>query len=141
VAQLERRNEIQGKRQRLFSQYLAAAKSWSNFAPISSSGESGSAAAHLFFIRLPNQVARDSLIQDSRERGVNIPFHYQALHLSTYAKNHAQIIEQRLPIRNSERASVDLVRLPMWSEMTTAEVERVLEVVDSFMIRSYGHLS
>jgi dTDP-4-amino-4,6-dideoxygalactose transaminase len=57
-----------------------------------------------------------------------LAFHYQCLHKSEAGMRFGKS-QASLPI--SESASDDLVRLPIWPDMTQHEIEKVIEVVSS----------
>jgi len=84
---------------------------------------------HVFWMILPSQGARDRLIRHLALNGVNAPFHYQSLHLSPYA------LSRSWPgafLPESDRASGQLIRLPLFRGLTPDQQSKVIEHVLEF---------
>ncbi|MEZ0262391.1 MAG: dTDP-4-amino-4,6-dideoxygalactose transaminase [Alphaproteobacteria bacterium] len=85
---------------------------------------------HLFYIKLKNRAQRDGFILFARERGVQTAFHYIPLHSSPAGKKYGAFAgEDRYTTADSER----LVRLPMFFDLTRAEQDKVVAVLDEFL--------
>ena len=82
--------------------------------------------AHLYYLLLANQRERDALLQNLAVANVSAVFHFVPLHSSEggrrFGRPHADL---SLTTDVSER----LIRLPLWPDMTTVQVERVIEAV------------
>jgi len=79
--------------------------------------------AHLFYLLAPDRRRRDGIIAGLRERGVQAVFHYVPLHASPAGWEHGRAHGSlALTTEVSER----LVRLPLWPDMTPADVDRVI---------------
>lgn len=85
--------------------------------------------AHLYPLRLADRDSRDGFIRYLRERSVNPVFHYVPLHDSPAGIRYGRVGG---PLPVTERAADCLVRLPLWSEMTDQEVDRVIEAVGDY---------
>lgn len=128
--QLEARRHIQEKRMHIWNSYASSLKHWAdenNFrAPVIP--DYANHPAHLFYLRSPGLEERTKLISAAKEEGVMLAFHYQCLHKSEAGMRFGKS-QASLPI--SESASDDLVRLPIWPDMTQQDIEKVIEVVSS----------
>ena len=89
--------------------------------------------AHMYYLLTPDQMTRDELIAGLEERGINAVFHYIPLHSSPagvkYGRAHGA-----LPV--TEDISARLVRLPLWTGMTIAQIERVTDSVLEIVVRA-----
>lgn len=85
--------------------------------------------AHMFFIKLANIDVRTQFIRHLKEGGVMVVFHYIPLHSSPAGLKYGLFNgEDRFTTSESER----LVRLPIYYNMTNAEVETVIRCVIGF---------
>lgn len=128
--QLESRRHIQEKRMHIWNSYSSDLKHWAdenNFrTPVIP--DYATHPAHLFYLRSPGLEERTKLISAAKEEGVMLAFHYQCLHKSEAGMRFGKS-QASLPI--SESASDDLVRFPIWPDMTQQDIEKVIEVVSS----------
>jgi dTDP-4-amino-4,6-dideoxygalactose transaminase len=128
--QLESRRHIQEKRMHIWNSYASGLKHWAdenNFrTPVIP--DYATHPAHLFYLRSPGLEERTKLILAAKEEGVTLAFHYQCLHKSEAGRRFGKS-QASLPI--SESASDDLVRLPIWPDMTQQDIEKVIEVISS----------
>ena len=83
----------------------------------------------LFHLRFERGDQRDRFIAHLADRGVNAVFHYQPLHLSAVGQRLGGMKGQ-FPV--TEHAGDCLVRLPLFSSMTSDQQTRVIEAVTSF---------
>lgn len=81
--------------------------------------------AHMFYLVARDLGQRSALIDALREQGIHAVFHYLSLHNSPYFKE--QHDGRSLP--NSDRFTDCLVRLPLYYEMSDADVDRVAQAV------------
>ena len=81
--------------------------------------------AHLYYLLLNDQDARDRFIAAMRAAGISAPFHFVPLDASPggrrYGRRHGEL-------RNTHSAAKRLVRLPLWFGMES-EQDRVIETV------------
>lgn len=82
--------------------------------------------AHMFYLILPSQEARDGLIASLRDQGIQSVFHFVPLHTSPMAQR-LGCGGGTLPV--TEDLSARLVRLPCFYGMTRQEQERVIAAV------------
>jgi dTDP-4-amino-4,6-dideoxygalactose transaminase len=76
---------------------------------------------HLFGIVFREGEQRARFIQHMRQHGILTPFHYVALHGSPFGSR----FHDGRPLPNSERLTRCLVRLPLFFNLTDAEVDEV----------------
>lgn len=81
--------------------------------------------AHVYFLRTPAREIRDRLLSRLKEAGIQAATHYEPLHLAPAAQNHAAV---RYALPETEAAAEQIVRLPLWPEMTDAMVDRVVSL-------------
>jgi dTDP-4-amino-4,6-dideoxygalactose transaminase len=131
VGQLERYEEIQRRRQRIWELYDTELRDWARkfgvrtpFVPPSAGHTS-----HLYHLRLPDLRERTRFISHLAEADVMAVFHYQPLHLSGVGVLNGGRPGQH-PV--TERAADTLVRLPLYPSLTDDEVGRVVDSVRSF---------
>jgi dTDP-4-amino-4,6-dideoxygalactose transaminase len=131
LAQLERRDEIQARRERIWYRYFNALQDWSQatgarlpFVP-----EEADHTSHMFYVRLPDLSTRTAFIGHLKTAGVNAVFHYQPLHLSEVGR---AMGGRSGECPESERAADDLVRLPLFELLDDLSVARVIDSVTSF---------
>jgi dTDP-4-amino-4,6-dideoxygalactose transaminase len=84
---------------------------------------------HLFPILLPDVDARGRFLEHCRSHGVTSVFHYLPLHESRIGRQVAPGADCPVTVDVSGR----LARLPLFSDITREEVERVVEVVTAFV--------
>lgn len=87
--------------------------------------------AHIFFVVCASRVERAALTNWLRESGIEAVFHYQALHASPYyrARHDGRLL------REAERYSECLLRLPLYFGLSFEDVGRVCETVTAFYKR------
>lgn len=81
--------------------------------------------AHMFYLVFPHLGMRTAFIEQMKQRGITCAFHYLALHKSDYYAPQAD--GRALP--NCDRYADGLVRLPMYFDLTDAEVDDVVNAV------------
>ncbi|MCM1232537.1 MAG: dTDP-4-amino-4,6-dideoxygalactose transaminase [Ruminococcus flavefaciens] len=85
--------------------------------------------AHMFYIKSKDLAERTSLIKYLRENGVGAVFHYIPLHSSPAGKRLGKFWgEDKYTTVESER----LVRLPLYYQIETNDVEKTVECIYSF---------
>jgi dTDP-4-amino-4,6-dideoxygalactose transaminase len=88
--------------------------------------------AHMFYLLLPDGAARDQLITELNEAGINAVFHYIPLHSAPAGRRYGRVHGN---LETTDDISGRLVRLPLWNDMTPALVERVIDVVTDVLPR------
>jgi dTDP-4-amino-4,6-dideoxygalactose transaminase len=82
--------------------------------------------AHIFYLLLSSRGARDALIDDLAERGVQAVFHYVPLHSSPAGR---ALGRTSGALTVTDEVSERLVRLPLWAGLGEDGVARVAEAV------------
>jgi len=124
-AQLEKREQIQAKRRRVYESYLAALSPYTDLGVTLPSVPDGcDPAYHLFHVLMPDKRTRDRVMEQMREDGINPTFHYVPLHSSVGGRRFAAY-ETDCPVTTdmSER----LLRMPFFNGLTDGQIERVAE--------------
>jgi dTDP-4-amino-4,6-dideoxygalactose transaminase len=83
----------------------------------------------MYYLLLPTLEIRTALIEHLKAREILAVFHYLPLHLSVMGKQFGGR-EGDCPV--TERVSDQLLRLPLFSDLTEADQERVIDAVKSF---------
>jgi dTDP-4-amino-4,6-dideoxygalactose transaminase len=130
LAQLESVDEIQALRLAVWSRYdhrlRAIAEAKGIQAPHVPNYASNN--AHMYYLVLPSLDARDRFLAYLRSRNIHATFHYQSLHRSRYFEERHD--GRSLP--QADRYSDCLVRLPLYAEMSTDDVDRVCDAAATF---------
>jgi dTDP-4-amino-4,6-dideoxygalactose transaminase len=79
--------------------------------------------AHLYSLRLPTAGARDAFIAGLDAAGVQSVFHYVPLHDAPAGRRFARA---GTALDVTEQESAKLARLPIWVDLSDAQVERVI---------------
>lgn len=87
--------------------------------------------AHMFYIVCDSLEVRTNLIQYLKEHNIMSVFHYQPLHRSPfYADRH-----DGRPLPNADRYADTLLRLPMYHDLKSEEVDYICERLSTFFTR------
>ncbi|TVR17566.1 MAG: dTDP-4-amino-4,6-dideoxygalactose transaminase [Nitriliruptor sp.] len=131
LGQLERFEEIQHRRHRIWARYNEGLADWATREGIRlpTIPDGVEHTAHLFHLRTRSGADRDRFIALLKERGVHAVFHYQPLHLSSVGR---QLGGQPGQFPVTEDAGDTLVRLPLHGALTETDVETVIEAVTAF---------
>ncbi|MDX2191151.1 MAG: dTDP-4-amino-4,6-dideoxygalactose transaminase [Bacteroidota bacterium] len=129
-AQLEKIDEIHSLRHKIWNQYQSA------FAHLYASKKLVKPTdfahcqhnAHIYFLLTNSLEERTNLVNHLRDNGIAAPFHYLSLHKSSYY--HDKYTGPELP--NSDFYTDCLVRLPLWPDMTSDQVQKVINEVLNF---------
>lgn len=119
-AQLEEVDKIQTRRKSIWSQYHSLLQNWASKQGVKLPylPEYATQNAHMFYLVCPNIEFRTALIGHLRQNSINSVFHYLSLHSSPYYQPKHD--GRQLPL--SDRYSNCLLRLPLFYELTEAEV-------------------
>lgn len=85
---------------------------------------------HIFYIICDNAFQRDGLINYLKEKGVQAMFHYPGLHKSPFFNKLNDGIIPVLPF--AEKFSDGLLRLPLYVELTEAEITLICDTIETF---------
>jgi len=127
-AQLEAREQIQAKRQRIWKYYDEHLRDWARARGVRlpSVPSHCEQSYHLFYLLMPDLKARTRLISHLRERGVSSVFHYLPLHLSPMGQQFGGRIGD-CPV--TEKVSDCLVRLPLYNDLRREDQDWVIEAI------------
>lgn len=130
-AQLENMDMIQNRRKEIWKQYYEGLKSVADKGYISLPDVPDYATnnAHMFYIVCRSLEERTELIKYLKEHDVLSVFHYLSLHLSEYYKNNNTDIPS-LP--ECDRYADCLVRLPMYYELSSTQVQQIVSLIHEF---------
>ena len=131
-AQLEMLETIAERRRTIYKRYRTLLK------PLEAQGllrlphipEDCESNYHLFYILLPDTETRDALMAHLKQNGIMAVFHYIPLHSSPMGKKFGYK-EGDLPI--TEQLSGQLLRLPLYYEMTEEESQKVANKMKDFL--------
>ena len=130
-AQLEAREIIQSKRERIWNCYEEHLRDWAvdygvQLPSVPSPCEQ---PFHMFYVLLPSLEARQALITYLNTLEINSVFHYLPLHLSSMGRRFGGKSGD-CPV--TEEVSDRLVRLPFYNDLTEADQARVLSGLKEF---------
>ncbi|MGF6090882.1 UDP-4-amino-4-deoxy-L-arabinose aminotransferase [Pseudomonas sp. 18173] len=134
LVQLERLDEINAKRTQLAQAYLQRLEGLP-VQPLSAPTHSQQHAWHLFILRIDAErcgLDREAFMKALQEQNIGTGIHFIATHLHTYYR-------QRYPnlyLPNTEWNSARLCSIPLFPDMTTDDVERVVGAIENCMDRS-----
>lgn len=130
-AQLEAREEIQTKRQRIWEYYFEHLQDWAllNGVQLPSIPPYCEQAYHMFYLLLPSLEVRQALIDHLKARGILSVFHYLPLHLSDMGKRFGGVEGD---CRVTEDVSDRLLRLPFYNDLDENSQSRVVEAIHEF---------
>jgi dTDP-4-amino-4,6-dideoxygalactose transaminase len=129
-AQLENIEDIQTKRKNMWTQYNEGLKDWCNknkvtmpFLP-----DYATNCGHMFYLIFNTLDQRTAFIAHLKRNDISSVFHYLSLHKSPYFQNKYEGKE----LANSDRYTDCLVRLPLYYELSEADMDKIISTVKSF---------
>ncbi len=78
--------------------------------------------AHMYYLILPERVARDEVLKSMAKDGVNAVFHYVPLHSAPAGRRLGRV---EGTMKQTDSLSSRLIRLPMWLGLTVSQQEEV----------------
>jgi dTDP-4-amino-4,6-dideoxygalactose transaminase len=124
--QLQRADEINDRRIKIWNQYHSGLASWAEkngvttpFVP-----EDCEHVGHVYHLRFEKPEHRTKFISTLKDQQINCVFHYQALNTSPVGLSFGGYVGQ-CPV--AEHASACLVRLPLYNTLTESDQTRVIE--------------
>lgn len=90
--------------------------------------------AHMYYLLLPDEDARDGMLAAMRARGVHAVFHYVPLHSSSAGRRFGRA-HGALPV--TDATARRLLRMPMWLGLE-AQLDRVFEAADAALRLASG---
>ncbi len=133
-AQLEEREQIQSRRQKIWETYYKELGTWAEennvqmpFVPAHCEQ-----TYHMFYILLPNLEKRQATIAHLKARDIQAVFHYLPLHLSPMGEKYGG---KPGDCEVTEHVSDQLLRLPFYTSMTEEEQMQVVKALKEFSIQ------
>lgn len=138
-AQLERYQQIDAVRERIWRRYDEALRDWTRENGVARPHVPGYCrqSYHMYYILLPSLADRQSLIGLLKERGILSVFHYLPLHLSDMGRQFGGKPGQ-CPV--TESVSDRLLRLPFYNNLTESLQDEVISAIRSFAALSANAL-
>ncbi|HEY9680484.1 MAG TPA: dTDP-4-amino-4,6-dideoxygalactose transaminase [Oculatellaceae cyanobacterium] len=132
--QLEAASSIQAARQKIWSTYYDQLVYWAteNSVELPVVPPGCEQPYHMFYLMLPNLVARTTLINHLQDRGIMGVFHYLPLHASLMG---AKFGYKKGDLPVTEEVSDRLLRLPMFPSLSSPEQERIIESILEFKVK------
>lgn len=130
-AQLEARDDIQARRERIWNTYQTHLSDWANACGVTlpTVPHECEQSYHMFYILLPSLAARQALIAHLKEAGILAVFHYLPLHLSDMGR---KLGGQPGDCPVTEDVSDRLLRLPFYNALTHDEQMQVIDRIQAF---------
>lgn len=128
-AQIESIKDIQIKRKKIWDQYYNGLKDWAqkNNVGLPEVPEFATNNAHMFYLVFDNIQERSELIDRLKKNHVHAVFHYLSLHKSQfYFEKH-----DGRNLAMAEHYSEGLIRLPMFYELSSDDVENIIGIIIS----------
>jgi len=125
ISQLRKLPAWVARRQQIAQQYDRAFEAASAMRPLRTRAEV-SHAYHLYVVSVA--FGRDALISALREKGIGANVHYIPVHLHPYYRQRYQLRPGLCPV--AEKAYEHIVSLPIFPQMTDADVSRVTSAVE-----------
>lgn len=134
-AQLEAREQIYAKRQRIWEYYYHHLQGWARDRGVRLPIVPPDCAQpyHLFYLLMPSLELRQGLINHLKERGILSVFHYLPLHISEMGRKFGGR-DGDCPV--AEDVSDRLVRLPFYNDLTEADQAYVVAAISEFPTRT-----
>lgn len=131
LGQLERLEHVQEVRLALWDRYFGALGDWGleNGIHLPHVPDGARHSGHMFYLRLATLSDRDRFIEHMRNAGVMTVFHYQALNTSPEGIRAGGSPND---CSNSKVASDTVIRLPLFTGLTPADQDRVIQAATSF---------
>jgi dTDP-4-amino-4,6-dideoxygalactose transaminase len=130
-AQIEGLDAIQARRMAIWETYLAA------FTPLAETGRIDLARmpqhvqhnAHMFYVKCRDLADQGALIAHLKAQGIIATFHYVPLHSSEAGQKLGRLHGEDV---HTTRESARLVRLPLYYNMTDAQVNQVIDTAQAY---------
>jgi dTDP-4-amino-4,6-dideoxygalactose transaminase len=129
--QLEARDDIQSKRQKIWDRYDTELSGWADQYDVQLPTVPAHCeqSYHVFYMVLPSLASRQALIAHLRSQHILSVFHYLPLHLSEMGQHYGG---QPGDCPVTERLGDCLLRLPLYNDLSEADQTRVVEAIHSF---------
>ncbi len=128
LGQLESRDRIQASRRRIWERYDAELRDWaqSRGVRVATVPADCDQTYHMYYLLMPSREEREAAIDHLRGMDIASVFHYLPLHLSPMGRRLGGN-EGDCPV--TEEVSDRLLRLPFYTQLTDAELDRIVAAV------------
>ena len=135
MSQLARSEQFIARRTELAELYLEQLAAIEELAPLTLPAYPFRHAWNLLIVRVLDgaRVGRDEFMQELKQRGIGTGLHFRAIHLQKYYAETYDFAPGTLP--NTEWNSDRICSLPLFPDMTDAEVLRVIEGIKAVLKR------
>jgi dTDP-4-amino-4,6-dideoxygalactose transaminase len=132
AAQLDSFDDIQQRRMRVWTTYDGGLADWAEAQGVirPTVPPDREHPAHLYYLLLPDLESRQGLLAHLAAHGIMGTFHYQPLHSAPAGVAHGRTATGGCPVTTA--VADRLVRLPLYTGMTSSEQDRVLTAVRQF---------
>jgi dTDP-4-amino-4,6-dideoxygalactose transaminase len=86
---------------------------------------------HMYYVLLAPGIDRQKVLAALNEHRVNAVFHYVPLHSSPAGQRYGRVHGE---LRQTERQSERLIRLPLWKDITTEQQEHVAQTLRAALV-------
>lgn len=132
LPQLEIANDINADRLKSWTQIQVGITEWANSMgfEIQVIPEGMTHTAHILYVLAPDLVMRERFVRHLKDLGVPALFHYQSLHKSPAGLKYGRMGNESLS--NTVRVSDCLLRLPIYYQMPSTMLTRIITSINSF---------
>ncbi|MBV8843219.1 MAG: dTDP-4-amino-4,6-dideoxygalactose transaminase [Bryobacterales bacterium] len=129
-AQLERYENIQAKRKKIWDTYFDQLSSWAeeHQVQLPHIPDYCEQSYHMFYMIMPSAELRDAMIRHLKASGIMAVFHYVPLHESQMGQRLAP--NSVCPV--TSRVSSCLVRLPFYNDLSESDQSEVVNAIQCF---------
>jgi dTDP-4-amino-4,6-dideoxygalactose transaminase len=133
VSGLESSDASQARRHRIWSAYHAELEPWARANGVGQPHVPPGVEhpAHLYYLLLPDLDKRARFIDHMKQAGVHVVFHYVPLHSSPMGR---RLVGNGVTLAVTDRVADQLVRLPIFADMSDSELDHVISAVTAFRL-------
>lgn len=134
TAQLKSFGTIQARRHAVWRRYHDELAAWGTANGVAQPTVPDGCAhpAHLYYLLLPDLTNRQELIAHLSKRDVQAAFHYQPLHSAPAGVRYGRAAPEGCPV--TEEVADRLVRLPLFADLAEADVDHVINAVQTYEV-------
>jgi UDP-4-amino-4-deoxy-L-arabinose-oxoglutarate aminotransferase len=135
-SQLKRLDENNARRRALAGCYLKRLEELEEIRPLAAGGDPLGHSWHLMVVRLLTEKARlgrDELLAELKTRRIGTGVHFRAVHEHDWYRKNGLGQPAQLP--NTEYNSARVLSLPLFPDMTAADVDRVVDTLKDVLVR------
>ena len=129
-SQLENMDKINNARLESWDKYDAVFKKYDNVITRQHIPNDCKHNAHMYYIRFQDLNTRTSFIQHMKQNEIGTVFHYIPLHSSPAGQKFCRAVGN---LKNTDKISDTLVRLPMFYELYEEQRKRVIQCAEQFL--------